>query len=196
VTDQYGFNKGQFFDYASQAGQPDADKNRTALYDLIENKTGALLNLKYSKFNYLKDDNLASGKRTVSQSVQPGNAALYAAQFKEFSDNAVDNDPNTTAGATGEYAWQLLVDLGQEREINRIRVTFKDVNFATEFFIGSYNAASTFKTLAYVRENSKLDHYFSFPSLNVQRFVVHAVKPDGAGQTGAQMGIVNFECFG
>ncbi|BBH24245.1 hypothetical protein Back11_55900 [Paenibacillus baekrokdamisoli] len=111
--------------------------------------------------------------------------------------NAVDGNPNTSAIAANQYPWTLEVDLGDLYNINRVRTLFLPNNYATnyEIQVSATGGSGSFTTVKTVTGGTGGLNEQTFTPV-VARFVrIKAIKPDGAGQTGAQMAIAELEVY-
>ena len=106
----------------------------------------------------------------------------------------VDGSLNTAAQAAYEWAWSYKIDLQVVHALNRVVVCFDEKSWATHF-----------KLLFSIdgRTWTPGDDLLGKPGPNTialnhveARFLrVQAIKPDGPGQTGSQMGITELQAF-
>jgi len=109
---------------------------------------------------------------------------------------AVDGDANTTAAATGEFAWQLQVDLGSVQDIDKIVVDMHAQLYATEYVIWASNDGTNFTKIKTVTGSQGGRSENNLTNTKQARYVrIGAIKPDGPGQTGVQMQIQELEVY-
>lgn len=124
-----------------------------------------------------------------------GSPALM--QANSGADKAVDGDPLTSAIAANQYAWTLEVDLGDVYNINRVKTVFSPFNYATDYEIqvsvtGGNGNFTAVKTITGGTGGADVQTFAPAAARYVR---IKALKPDGAGQTGAQMAISELEVF-
>lgn len=160
---------------------------------IIQDKIGALLNLKYTIGD--KKSNLALGAKvnfsgTLGVILEPSSGYHYA-------ENAVDGDLETIAIAGGEYSYTLHIDLGTVRAINTIILKMSEEYFSTEFEIYSsveLNKGYVLKTS--ISNNSRAEFYFEYTPFYAQHLYIASKKPNAANQLGVQMGVRSLEVYG
>jgi hypothetical protein len=155
---------------------------------------GALLNLKYKINLTNKPKNLALGAM-VSFEDNNGNP-LPPWMGKYHVENAVDNNLSTRAQAGGQYAWNLKVDFGNiKKSIKTVVIDFPADSYATDFQLLSSNDGINWKVLEERNKNSDLHITLNLPSVQTRFLKVKALKPDGPGQKGSGMGILEFQVY-
>ena len=108
--------------------------------------------------------------------------------------NGVDGNLSTVTSAAGYYAWQYRVDMGSLVTAQSIAVQFHIYNYATEYEILTINGV-TWEVLDHNAEGTpgvKLTSTLSAPKA-MRYIAIKSLKPDAAGQPGAQMAIAELE---
>ncbi|GHJ41488.1 discoidin domain-containing protein [Streptomyces sp. TS71-3] len=131
--------------------------------------------------------NLALG-RTVHAQYVDGTAADL--QPGDRAANATDGDPNTSVQASGQFRWQLEVDLKTDQRLGAVTVGMPKQHFATAFHVDTSTNGTDWTTVGTVRESGwgSTPVFLSTP-VNARYLRVVADKPDGPGQRGDQMAI-------
>lgn len=107
----------------------------------------------------------------------------------------IDGSMSTQAQAGNEYAYTYQVDLGGSYEFNKAVVKFPSGNFATASLLQTSVDGTTWSLAATVTGTTAGTKIIEFPAV-IGRYVrLVALKPDGAGQPGAQMAISEFELY-
>lgn len=138
--------------------------------------------------------NLAFAQRTAAFNNDGTPAQM---QVGAGSDMAVDGDANTFALAENHFAWTQEVDLGGIYNVNRVKITFPQGLYATDYEIqvsksGANDSFTTVKTVAGC--TGGVSEQTFTPALS--RYIrIKAVKPDGVNQAGVQMGIAELEVY-
>jgi len=139
--------------------------------------------------------NLASHKRAKLLDVQ-GARRLSVNSGKHFARNGVDGDPATWAQAGGEWPWAYHVDLKAVHRIRKVVITFAPV-FATEYKVNvSATGKGDWKTVAHRTGCTGGKQTHTFEPTPARYVRVLALKPDGPGQEGTQMGVAELEVYG
>ncbi len=140
-------------------------------------------------------DNLALHKKVIVEYDSPeGREADMHVNHE--ADKAVDGDRTTSAAATGEYDWQLQVDLESVQEFDRIVVEMRQPElYATEYDLRISDNGVDFTTIKSVvgSQGGRQEHEFENISGRYVRVV--AVKPDGPNQDGVQMHVLELEVY-
>ena len=142
----------------------------------------------------IPDGNLATGKPVWLRSADDSHDLVPSAG--NYAIYGVDGDPKTLAVGGGEWAWSYKVDLKKSVTIRRLVVQFGEKLWATHYKVLTSQDGKTWMTVAEVENNAdggeKVHSFAPTPA----RFVrVQAIKPDGANQPGAQMGIAELQVF-
>jgi hypothetical protein len=137
--------------------------------------------------------NLATGKPARLLSTD-GCRDLVPSAF-QFARFGVDGLPSTHAQGAFEWAWMYHVDLEAVHPIRRVAIRFAPGCFATEYRILLSEDGRAWREAARVAgaEGGLRDHVFDPISARFVR--VQAIKPDGEGQSGVQMGIAELEAY-
>ncbi len=122
-----------------------------------------------------------------------GQRVLMASAF-HFARYGVDGDGDTAAQGAHEWAWSFDVDLQAVRAVRRVVIRFGR-NYATEYKLHLSRDGATWRTAAHVTgcEGGRKEHAIDPTQARFVR--VEAVKPNGPGQTGAQMSIAELEVY-
>lgn len=131
--------------------------------------------------------NLALGKPVQAQFLDGGTAQL---QPGDQLSSATDGDPNTWVQASGQFRWQLVVDLQKPTTLGSITVGMPQPHFATDFHVDASTDGSTWTTVGTVDDSGwgTIPVIFSSP-LTARYLRVVADKPDDWGERGDQMAI-------
>lgn len=113
--------------------------------------------------------------------------------------SSAGNDGNlaTRAQASGAFAWAYQIDLGEERLLSRLAVTFPSTLFATQFdFLTSKDGSTWTVAASYTDVDGTAKIVKDLGAGTIARYAaVRAIKPNAAGQTGGQMAISEFEIY-
>jgi len=139
--------------------------------------------------------NLAFRKRAKLLDVT-GTKALDVNSGKFFARLGVDGDPKTRAHAGGEWPWTYHVDLGEAQPVKRVVVTFDPEHFATEYKVNLSADGKAWTPVAHARECKGGRNEHAFAATPARYVRVQALKPDGPGQEGRQMGVAELEVYG
>lgn len=131
--------------------------------------------------------NLATGKPVqalfldgTTAAMQPGSVPAYA----------VDGDPTTATQASGQFRWELQVDLGSVQPVGYVTVTMPSTHFATAFHVDASADGTTYSTVATLTGTSAGVTTVPLATAVNARYVrIVADKPDDWNQTGSQMAI-------
>ncbi|GII59776.1 hypothetical protein Pth03_81650 [Planotetraspora thailandica] len=137
--------------------------------------------------------NVAAGKPAKAIFLNGGTAGLQPESKLEY---ATDGDPSTYVQASGQFRWQLEVDLGQVHTLGYVTVGMPQKHFATDFHVDTSQDGVTFTTAATVHDSGWGRVPVQFGTPVTARYVrVVADKPDDWGQRGDQMAIDEFGAF-
>ena len=112
--------------------------------------------------------------------LQPGSQASYA----------TDGNPTTFAQASGQYRWQLVVDLQQEDTLGYVTVTMPQTAYATAFHVDASTDGTNWTTVGSVTGTSwgTIPVVFSSP-VTARYLRIVADQPSQCCETGGQMAI-------
>jgi len=114
-----------------------------------------------------------------------------------YAKNAVDGDINTMAVASGQYPWNLYVDLEKSYSVSEIVINFAKDNFATNYKVFVSNDNKAWSPIITDDKNKAGGRKeFFFDAINLRYIRVVAYYPNGANQLGGQMGIAELEVYG
>jgi hypothetical protein len=131
--------------------------------------------------------NLALGKPAQAQYLDGSTAQLQPGDQLSY---ATDGDPTTAVQATGQYRWQLIVDLRQPTTLGSMTVGMPQRAFGTAFHVDASTDGSTWTTVGTVTNSGWGTVPVIFPSpLSTRYLRIVADKPDNGGQVGGQMAI-------
>lgn len=137
-------------------------------------------------------ENLALGKTATAYYIDGRPARMQALNPAR---DAVDGNLSTWAQATGEYRWQLQVDLGSVKNVARAITYMPLSNYATDFEISTSTDGETFTTVRSVSGFGGGASTEEFAPTSARYVRVVAIKPDGPAQQGLQMGIAELELY-
>lgn len=106
----------------------------------------------------------------------------------------VDGNPGTMAIAANGWAWAYDVSLLNIEKVSRVVVNFGK-GYATEFEILASTDGKQWRKLAAYRDQKGARVEAAFPTIDARLIRVRAIKPDDAGQPGAQMSIAELEVY-
>ena len=132
-------------------------------------------------------ENLALGKPVQAQFVDGSTADL---QPGTQVSSATDGDPDTWVQASGQFRWQLVVDLKKTSTLGSMTVGMPAPHFATDFHVDASTDGAVWTTVGTVHDANwgTIPVEFSSP-LTARYLRVVADKPDDGGQRGDQMAI-------
>jgi hypothetical protein len=118
--------------------------------------------------------------------LQPGSAASYA----------TDGNPGTFTQASGQYLWQLVVDLQQPHTLGYVTVTMPQSAFATAFHVDASTDGTTWTTVGSVTDTGwgTIPVVFSSP-VTARYLRIVADQPDQGGERGSQMAISEVSAY-
>ncbi|WP_329454206.1 discoidin domain-containing protein [Streptomyces sp. NBC_01497] len=132
-------------------------------------------------------DNLALGKPVQAQFLDGSTADLQPGTRLAA---ATDGDPGTWVQASGQFRWQLVVDLKKAQSLGSVTVGMPQQHFATDFHIDASTNGRDFTTVGTVSGSGWGTTPVQFSTPVTARYLrVVADKPDGGGQRGDQMAI-------
>ncbi|MEY9962566.1 hypothetical protein ABIA33_000592 [Streptacidiphilus sp. MAP12-16] len=131
--------------------------------------------------------NLAAHKPVVAQFLDGSTAQLQPESQLTY---ATDGDPATYVQASGQFRWQLVVDLQQAQTLGYVTVGMPQAHFATDFHVDASTDATTWTTVGTVHNSGWGSVPVEFTTPLTARYLrVVADKPDNWGQRGDQMAI-------
>jgi hypothetical protein len=131
--------------------------------------------------------NLAAHKPAVAQFIDGSTAQLQPESQLTY---ATDGDPTTYVQASGQFRWQLVVDLQQSQSLGYITVGMPQPHFATDFHVDASTDNTTWTTVGTVHNSGWGTVPVAFTTPVTARYLrIVADKPDNSGQTGDQMAI-------
>jgi hypothetical protein len=111
--------------------------------------------------------------------------------------NAIDGSTSTFAQASGQYRWQLQVDLQKVQSIGYLILNQPSTTYATAFHIDASIDGSNYFTIARMAgTGSGVTQIPLAVPVNARYLRVVADQPSAGGQTGAQMGITELAAYG
>lgn len=146
-----------------------------------------------SELEVYGNSNLALGKTAHAYFLDGSTADMQGGSTPA---QAVDGNYATVSQASGQYAWQQQVDLGTMAAIDRVTTHMPPDRYATEYDIKVSSDGSAFTTLESVTGFTGGASDVTVAPTYARYVRIVAVKPDGPGQTGGQMGISELEVFG
>jgi len=131
--------------------------------------------------------NFAAGKPALAQFIDGSTAQLQPESQLTY---ATDGNPATYVQASGQFRWQLVVDLQQARSLGYVTVGMPQAHFATDFHLDASTDATTWTTVGTVHNSGWGTVPVAFGTPVTARYLrVVADKPDNSGQRGDQMAI-------
>jgi len=94
--------------------------------------------------------NLAAGKPAVAQYLDGTTAQLQPESQLSY---ATDGNPNTYVQASGQFRWQLVVDLQQVQTLGYMTVGMPQPHFATDFHVDASTDGTTWTTVGTVNNS-------------------------------------------
>ena len=137
--------------------------------------------------------NLALNAPAQAQYLDGSTAQL---QPNEQVSYATDGNLNTAVQATGQYLWQLVVNLQQSETLGSVTVAMPQNAYATAFHVDASSNDSTWTTVGSVTNSGPGTYPIVFSSpLTTQYLRIVADEPNNGGQTGGQMAISEVDAF-
>jgi hypothetical protein len=131
--------------------------------------------------------NLAAHKPATAQYIDGSTAQLQPESQLTY---ATDGDPATYVQASGQFRWQLVVDLQQAQTLGYLTVGMPQAHFATDFHVDASTNGTTWTTVGTVNNSGWGSIPVAFGTPVTARYLrVVADKPDNSGQRGDQMAI-------
>jgi len=138
--------------------------------------------------------NVASNKPSKLLSLD-GVTDLTPSGEKAYAYLGNDNDYDTTAQGAWEWAWSYYVDLEKSYDVGKIKLYFNKACFATDFTITVSSDGKNWTEIEKLENNEKTELIFDNLDANFRYIKVNAIKPNGPGQKGLQMGIAELEVY-
>lgn len=130
---------------------------------------------------------LAAGKPARAQYIDGSPAQL---QPGDVASSATDPSLDTWVQASGQFRWQLVVDLQRTQRLGSMTVSFPQPHFATDFHVDASTDNATWTTVGTVHDSGWGTVPLSFAAPVSARYLrIVADKPDDWGQRGDQMAI-------
>jgi hypothetical protein len=131
--------------------------------------------------------NLALHKPAQAQYLDGSTAALQPGSEASY---ATDGNPATFTQATGQYLWQLVVDLQQEDTLGYVTVTMPQSAFATAFHVDASADGTNWTTAGSATDTGWGTIPVVFASPVTARYLrIVADQPNQGGERGGQMAI-------
>ena len=138
-------------------------------------------------------ENLAAGKPVQAQFLDGSTAQLQPGDQLSY---ATDADPATYVQASGQFRWQLVVDLQQQRQLGAMTVSMPQPHFATDFHVDASADGTAWTTVGAVHNNGWGTVPVLFAAPVTARYLrIVAEKPDDWGQRGDQMAISGVDAY-
>jgi hypothetical protein len=137
--------------------------------------------------------NLAAGKPVQAQFLDGSTATL---QPESKLTDATDGNPATYIQASGQFRWQLVVDLQQAQTLGYVTVGMPQPHFATDFHVDASTDGNAWTTVGTVHGSGWGSVPVDFATQISARYLrIVADKPDDWGQRGDQMAISEVGAF-
>jgi len=137
--------------------------------------------------------NLALNEPAQAQYLNGGTASLQPDEEASYGN---DGNLNTAVQATGQYLWQLVINLQQSESLGTVTVTMPQNAYATAFHVDVSTNDTTWTTEGSVTNSGPGTYPVVFSSaVTAQYFRVVADEPNNGGQTGGQMAISEVDAF-
>ncbi len=172
----------------------------TTLKCTVEN--GVLVELRVTPAERMDDvllpgngpDGSLAFMRSARMLTQDGRSGLPPASGN-IAQGGLDGDPNTGAEAARQFGWIYEVDLSTPLEINRIKILFHPEHYATAFRVTVSEDRSTWNTVYEDKDADGSPVETRFAPAKARYVRVIADKPDGPGQKGYQMQILELGVY-
>jgi hypothetical protein len=137
--------------------------------------------------------NLALRKPAQAQYLSGSPAQLQQGSEASY---ATDGNPATFTQATGQYLWQLVVDLQHHYTLGYVTVTMPQSDFATAFHVEASANGTTWTTVGSVTGSGwgTIPVVFSTP-VTARYLRIVADQPDQGGERGSQMAIAEVGAY-
>jgi F5/8 type C domain/Right handed beta helix region len=137
--------------------------------------------------------NLALNEPVQAQYLDGSTAQL---QPDEQVSYATDGNLNTAVQATGQFLWQLIVNLQQSETLGSVTVTMPQNAYATAFHVDVSSNDSTWTTVGSVTNSGPGTYPVVFSSSQTVQYVrIVADEPNNGGQVGGQMAISEVDAY-
>jgi hypothetical protein len=131
--------------------------------------------------------NLAADKPVVAQYIDGSTAQLQPGSQPSY---ATDGNRATYTQATGQFRWQLIVDLQNPQTLGYLTVSMPQDRFATDFHVDISTDNTNWTTASTVHESGWGSDPIDFATPVVARYLrIVADAPNNGGQRGGQMAI-------
>jgi len=131
--------------------------------------------------------NLAAGKPAQAQFLDGSPAQL---QPGDQVSAATDSSLDTWVQASGQFRWQLVVDLGKNQRLGSMTVSFPQPHYATDFHVDASTDNAMWTIVDSVHDSGWGTVPVNFATPITARYLrIVADKPDDWGQRGDQMAI-------
>lgn len=138
--------------------------------------------------------NLAAGKPAQAQFLDGSTAGLQPESQLSY---ATDGNQSSYVQASGQFRWQLLVDLQRASSLGYVTISMPQAHFATDFHVDASVDGASWSTVGTVRDSSwgTIPVVFGAP-VTARYLRVVADKPDDGGERGDQMAIDEIGAYG
>jgi hypothetical protein len=131
--------------------------------------------------------NLALHKPVQAQYIDGSTAQLQPGSQLA---SATDGDPSTYVQATGQYRWQLVVDLQQPQTLGHLTVSMPQNRFATDFHVDASTDGTAWTTVSTVHNSGWGSDPIDFTTPITARYLrIVADEPSNGNQRGGQLAI-------
>lgn len=107
----------------------------------------------------------------------------------------VDGDPDTVAQGAWEWAWTYQLDLLKSYTLRTVRIQFAKTCWATDYKLLLSKDGKAWKEAAHITDGKGGTVVHDQDGISARYIRITALKPDGPGQEGAQMGIAEFQAY-
>ncbi|MEV6604069.1 discoidin domain-containing protein [Kutzneria sp. NPDC051319] len=137
--------------------------------------------------------NLAAGKPVQAQFLDGSTAQLQPESQLSY---ATDGNPATYVQASGQFKWQLVVDLQKSQSLGYVTVGMPQPHFATDFHVDASTDGTAWTTVGSVHGSGWGTVPVDFATPVTARYLrIVTEKPDDGGQRGDQMAISEVGAF-
>ncbi|HEX4224383.1 MAG TPA: discoidin domain-containing protein [Pseudonocardiaceae bacterium] len=137
--------------------------------------------------------NLAAGKPVQAQYIDGSTAQLQPGSQPSY---ATDGNPATFTQATGQYRWQLIVDLQKSQTLGELMVSMPQAAFATDFHVDISTDDTNWSTVSTVHDSGWGSDPIDFTTPVTARYLrIVADAPNNGGQRGGQMAISEIAAY-
>ena len=106
---------------------------------------------------------------------------------------ATDGEIGTYIRGCDEWPWLLEVDLGHDSRFSKVSVRYAQNSYATRVRLSVSSDGKTWRTVAEKDNADKVQTMLTFQPVSARYVRYAALKPNGPGQPGGQMGVAEFE---